>query len=96
MLEDRHLTETTASAATREQNGAGGLCLDEDGAAHLDAAAELASRMAEEPVLRDRESAALSVKMLNGTANQPSHSTYPGCVRKVSIKNRVFQSEIAP
>jgi len=99
LLEDGHLAETTASAAARKQDGAGCFRFDEDGAAHLDAAAELASGMAEEPILRYGESVRkLLADLLAITANvlRIYSQTYPGCVRNVSIKNLVFQREIAP
>ena len=58
LLENRHLAEPAAGAAAREQDGAGGFGFDEDGAAHFDAAAELARGVAEEPVFGDGESVA--------------------------------------
>ena len=63
LLENRHLAEPAAGAAAGEQDGAGGFGFDEDGAAHLDAAAELARGVAEEPVFGDGEPVALLAKM---------------------------------
>jgi hypothetical protein len=34
--------------------------------------------------------------LISGCAQQEDHVAYPGCVRKVSIKNAVFHKEIAP
>lgn len=52
LLENRHFAETATGAAAREQYGTGGFRLDEDGAAHGNAATEFTGCMAEEPVFR--------------------------------------------
>ena len=55
LAKDSHFTETTTRATAREEHSGRGLGLDEDLRTHLDAGAELASYVTEEPILRDTE-----------------------------------------
>lgn len=51
LREDGHFTEATARAAASEEDGSGGLGLDENLRAHLDARTKLAGDVTEEPIL---------------------------------------------
>jgi hypothetical protein len=64
LLEDSHFAETTSCTSAGEEHCTWCFGFYEDRTAHRDAAAELAGCMAEEPVLRNRESAKKSVKRL--------------------------------
>lgn len=59
LLEYRHLAKAASAPTAAEEDGARRFRLDEYGGAHLDAAAELASYVAEEPILGDAEAGML-------------------------------------
>jgi hypothetical protein len=66
LLENSHLSESASCSSAGEEHCTWCLGFYENGTAHRDTAAELASCMAEEPILRNGESTEKSVKILHG------------------------------
>lgn len=89
LLEDGHLAKTTTCTSTAEENGAGRLCLDEDGRAHGDARAEHAGDVTEEPILTDRKTGVVEESLLE-KFDVPKTD---GSVRARYGQQRIFQND---